>query len=118
MNTLTVPTANVVSLSSDKCSYRNSLWTKVSAKRLESHRKGTHHGHLGAEAHAVLPRVAQHVGQVEHKVDEAGARRRQVGLGEEDADQEALCDRGRAERQQEHEHQRRVAVVQHAAVLR
>lgn len=41
--------------------------------------------------------------QVEEKIDEATARRRQVGLGEEDADEEALGDGGHAEDQQEDE---------------
>ena len=55
--------------------------------------------------------------QVEDKVDEASAGGRQVGLGEEDADEETLHDGGQAEDQQEDEDHRGVAVLQHLAVL-
>jgi len=57
------------------------------------------------------------VGQVEGQVEHAAARRRQVGLAEEDAEQEALCQRGRREAQQEEEDQQGVAVVQHTPSL-
>ena len=56
--------------------------------------------------------------QVEDKVDEATARRRQVSLREEDANEEALGDGGQAEDQHEDEDHRRVAVCEHLAVLR
>lgn len=64
-------------------------------------KRRTHHGHLGREAHDVAPGVAEDVGQVEDEVDEATACRRQVGLREEDANEEALSDGGQAEDQQE-----------------
>ena len=57
------------------------------------------------------------MGQVEGEVDDAAAGRRQVGLVEEDAEQEALHDGGQREGQQEEEHQQGVAVVQHLAAL-
>lgn len=56
--------------------------------------------------------------QVEDEVDEAAARRRQVGLGEEDADEEALGDGGHAEDQQEDEDHRGVTVLQHFTILK
>lgn len=78
----------------------------------------THHGHLCWETHDIVPGEAQDVRQVEEEVDEAAARRRQVGLGEEDADEEALGDGGHAEDEQEDEDHRGVAVLQHFTVLR
>lgn len=77
----------------------------------------THHGNLGGEAHDVSPGVGQDVRQVEDEVDEAAARRRQVGFGEEDANEEALSDGGQAEDQQEDKDERGVAVPEDAAVL-
>lgn len=77
----------------------------------------THHGNLGGETHDVAPGVTKDVRQVEGKVDEAAARRRQVGFGEEDANEEALSDGGQAEDQQEDEDERGVAVLEDAPVL-
>ena len=58
------------------------------------------------------------MGQVEGEVDDAAARRRQVGLVEEHAHQEALHDGGDGERQQEEEDEDGVAVTQHLPTLR
>lgn len=63
----------------------------------------TYHGHLCWETHDIVPGGAQGVRQVQEEVDEAATRRRQVGFGEEDADEEALGDGGHAEDQQEDE---------------
>lgn len=80
-------------------------------------RSCTHHGDLGGEAHDVAPGVTKDVRQVEDEVDEAAARRRQVGFGEEDANEEALSDGGQAEDQQEHKDERGVAVLEDATIL-
>ena len=77
----------------------------------------TYHANLGPEGHDVPPGVAEEVRQIEDEVDEAAARRRQVGFREEDADEEALGDGGHAEHQQEDEDHRGVAVLQHLPVL-
>lgn len=55
--------------------------------------------------------------QVEDKVDEATACRRQVGLREEDANEEALSDGGQAEDQQEDKDYCGVTVLKHFAIL-
>lgn len=55
--------------------------------------------------------------QIEDKVDEATACRRQVGLREEGANEEALSDGGQAEDQQEDKDYWGVAVLQHFAIL-
>lgn len=78
---------------------------------------GTHHGNLGGETHDVAPGVAEDVRQVEDEVDEAATRRRQVGFGEEDANEEALSDGSQAEDQQEDKDERGVAVLEDATVL-
>lgn len=77
----------------------------------------THHHHFGSEAHVVLPGHAQHVGQVEREVDDAPAGGRQVGAGEERADEEALHDGHHAEGAQEEEDHAGVAVGQQVAHL-
>lgn len=87
------------------------------ASALTDRKRCTHHGNLGGAAHDVAPGLAKDVRQVEDEVDEAAARRRQVGFGEEDANEEALSDSGQAEDQQEDEDERGVAVLEDAAVL-
>lgn len=56
--------------------------------------------------------------KVEGEVHDAAAGGRQVGLVEEDAEEEALHDGGRGEGEQEKEEDERVAVVQHPSSLR
>lgn len=83
-----------------------------------SSRRQTHHSHLCWETHDIVPGETQDMRQVKEEVDESAARRRQVGLGEEDADEEALGDCGHAEDQQEHEDHWGVTVLQHFTILR
>lgn len=71
-----------------------------------------HHEDLEREAHVVLPRHAQHIGQVQNEVDDAPTGCRQVGSGEEGADQEALQDGHHAEHGQKDKHHAGVAVRQ------
>lgn len=56
--------------------------------------------------------------EVEGKVHDAAAGGRQVGVVEEDAEEEALHDGGRGEGEQEEEEDERVTVVQHPSSLR
>lgn len=104
-------------------------WMKLSKNKYFNFAKGsdhtifsswrqTHHSNLCRETHDIVPGKAQYVWQVEEKVDEATASRRQVGLGEKDADEEALGDGGHTEDQQEDEDHWGVTVLQHFAILR
>lgn len=83
------------------------------------HRKArvTHREDLEREAHVVLPGHAQDVGQVQHEVDDASAGRRQVGPGEERADEEALQDGHHGEHGQKDKHHAGVAVGQQVSQL-
>lgn len=79
---------------------------------------GPHHCFLQISRHSVLPGKAQDMWQVEGEVDDSTAGCGQAGLGEESAEQEALRDGGRGERQQEEEEDERVAVMQDPPVLK
>jgi len=65
----------------------------------------------------VLPGDAEHVGQVQREVDNAAARRRQVGARKHRADQEALHDGHHGERPQEEEDHPGVTVWQQVPFL-
>lgn len=78
----------------------------------------TYHQDLHVLGDAVLPGEAEDVREVEGEVHDAAAGGRQVGLVEEDAEEEALHDGGRGEGEQEEEEDERVAVVQHPSSLR
>lgn len=87
---------------------------------MEGHIKTWHHTHhqdLHVLGDAVLPGEAEDVREVEGEVDDATAGRRQVGLVEEDAQQEALHDGRRGEGEQEEEEDDGVTVVQHLPSL-
>lgn len=65
----------------------------------------------------VLPRKAEDVGEVKGEVNNAGAGCRQVGLVEEDAEEEALHDGRHGEGEQKEEEDDSIAVVQHSSSL-
>lgn len=77
----------------------------------------THHQDLHVFGDAVLPGEAEDVRKVEGEVNDAAARRGQVGLVEEDAEEEALHDGGRGEGEEKEEEDDGVAVVQHPSSL-
>lgn len=77
----------------------------------------THSEDLEREAHVVLPRHTQDVGQVEREVNDTPTGCRQVGSGEERADQEALQDGHHGEHGQKDEHHAGVAVGQQVSQL-
>lgn len=74
--------------------------------------RGTHSEDLECEAHIVLPRHTQNVGQVQREVDDAPTGCRQVGSGEECANQEALQDGHHSKHGQEDKHHAGVTVGQ------
>lgn len=78
----------------------------------------SYHQDLDVLGEAVLPGEAEDVREVEGEVHDAAAGGRQVGVVEEDAEEEALHDGGRGEGEQEEEEDERVAVVQHPSSLR
>lgn len=91
----------------------NFLEKKNNNTRFESY-----HQDLYVLGDAVLPGEAEDVREVEGEVNDAAAGSRQVGVVEEDAEEEALHDGGRGEGEQEEEEDERVAVVQHPSSLR
>lgn len=80
--------------------------------RCETHRQDLH-----VLGDAVLPGEAEDVREVEGEVHDAAAGCRQVGLVEEDAEEEALHDGSRSEGEQKEEEEDGVAVVQYSSSL-
>lgn len=78
---------------------------------------GTHRQDLHVLGDAVLPCEAEDVREVKSEVNDATAGRRQVGLVEEDAEEEALRDGGHGEGEQEEKEDGTIAVVQHPSSL-
>lgn len=77
-----------------------------------------YHQDLHVLGDAVLPGEAEDVRKVEGEVHDAAAGGRQVGLVEEDTEEEALHDGGRSKGEQKEEQDDWVAVVQHPSSLR
>lgn len=77
----------------------------------------THHQDLHVLGDAVLPGEAEDVREVKGKVNNAAAGSCQVGLVEEDTEEEALHDGGRCEGEQKKEEDDAAAVVQYPTSL-
>lgn len=77
----------------------------------------THHQDLYVLGEAVLPGEAEDVREVKGEVNDAAAGCCQVGLVEEDAEEEALHDGSRGEGEQKEEEDDAVAVVQYPSSL-
>lgn len=77
----------------------------------------THRQDLHVFGDAVLPGEAEDVREVKGEVNDAAAGCCQVGLVEEDAEEEALHDSGSGEGEQEEEEDEGVTVVQYPASL-
>lgn len=80
--------------------------------------RATYHKDFEREAHMFLPCRAQDVGQVHCEVHDAPTCSRQVGSGEEGADEEALHDGHHSKHKQEDEHHTGVTVGQQVPKLR
>lgn len=78
----------------------------------------THHEDLHVFGDAVLPGKAEDVWQVKGEVNNAAAGCGQVGLVEEDTEEEALHDGGRGEGEQKEEQDDWIAVVEYSPSLR
>lgn len=78
---------------------------------------GTHRQDLHVFGDVVLPCKAEDVREVKGEVNNAAAGRSQVGLVEEDAQEEALHDGSHGEGQQKEEEDDSIAVVQHSSSL-
>lgn len=81
------------------------------------HDQSTHHQDLHVFGDVVLPGKAEDVRKVEGKVNDATAGGCQVGVVEEDAEEEALHDGRRGEGEQKEEEDASVAVVQYPSSL-
>ncbi len=77
----------------------------------------THHQYLHVLGDVFLPGEAEDVREVKGEVNDAAARCCQVGLVEEDAEEEALHDGSRSEGEQEEKEYEGVAVVQNPSSL-
>lgn len=77
----------------------------------------THHKNLHVSGDAVLPGKAEDVWQVKGKVNNAAAGRCQVGLVEEDTEEEALHDGSHSKGEQKDEEDHWIAVVEYPPSL-
>lgn len=78
---------------------------------------GTHCQDLHVLGHAVLPCKAEDVREVKSEVNNATAGRCEVGLVEEDAEEEALHDGSHGEGEQKEKEDGSIAVVQNSSSL-
>lgn len=78
----------------------------------------THCQDLHVLGDTVLPCKAKYVWEVKCEVNNAAAGRSQVGLVEEDAQEEALHDGSHGEGQQKEKEDDSIAVVQHSSSLK
>ena len=111
--------ANVEPLHADTLFF---IERKVAGPETKCRRGEQTGGHLVAggdfNVARLLPDGDEHVGEVGQEVDDAATGRGQLGLGEENADQEAQQHRHHREHHQEGPDHHGVAVEQHLAVLR